>query len=63
MNGEEPHVLQCPYCSEQFTLMIDCSVSEQDYVEDCQICCQPIDLLIKVNGNETLTVEAKRENE
>jgi len=32
----------CPYCGEENMIALDPgSGSDQDYVEDCQICCQP----------------------
>lgn len=36
------HQTECPYCGETFTSLIDTSAGEQEYIEDCQICCQPI---------------------
>jgi hypothetical protein len=33
--------VQCPYCWEQFSLLIDASVESQEYVEDCEVCCRP----------------------
>ncbi|MGQ0657430.1 MAG: CPXCG motif-containing cysteine-rich protein [Chromatiales bacterium] len=39
----------CPYCGELISVVLDLSVSaEQDYIEDCEICCQPIHLRISV---------------
>lgn len=32
----------CPYCGTGQLFLIDPSISEQSYVEDCQHCCQPI---------------------
>ncbi len=34
----------CPYCGEQITLVADCSVDHQIYVEDCEVCCKPISI-------------------
>ncbi|MFN8580999.1 MAG: CPXCG motif-containing cysteine-rich protein [Gemmatimonadaceae bacterium] len=32
----------CPYCGEGVALILDPgSGDRQDYVEDCQVCCQP----------------------
>jgi len=36
--------LQCPYCGERFETAVDLSAGPFNYVEDCQVCCQPIDL-------------------
>lgn len=34
--------MQCPYCGESITLLVDDSVDHQRYIEDCQVCCRPI---------------------
>ena len=36
--------VQCPYCGERFETAVDLSAGPFSYVEDCQICCQPIEL-------------------
>ena len=41
----------CPYCWESIYFEIDTSISEQEYVEDCHVCCNPI--LLRVNFLET----------
>ncbi|MDX1558433.1 MAG: CPXCG motif-containing cysteine-rich protein, partial [Marinobacter sp.] len=42
---------------------VDPSVPEQEYVEDCQVCCQPILLRVVFDDNLTPHVEARAENE
>ncbi|MEP6925347.1 MAG: CPXCG motif-containing cysteine-rich protein [Pyrinomonadaceae bacterium] len=39
---EEEHFFICPYCWEEISMLLDLSISEQTYVEDCEICCRPI---------------------
>lgn len=39
---EEEVTVTCPYCGEPFSTLVDCSAGAQHYVEECQICCQPI---------------------
>ena len=41
--------VQCPYCGEQFETAVDLSAGAFSYVEDCQICCQPIELRSEIN--------------
>ena len=53
----------CPYCWESFTLLVDGSVDEQEYVEDCEICCRPIDFAIRVDEFDRASVEARRQDE
>ena len=33
-----------PYCAELITTRFDLSAGAQTYVEDCQVCCQPISM-------------------
>jgi hypothetical protein len=41
--------VQCPYCGEAFDTLVDASAGSASYVEDCQICCQPIQFDIEVD--------------
>ena len=43
-------VVHCPYCAEQYETQVDLSAGSSSYVEDCQICCQPIELFVEVNA-------------
>lgn len=58
----QTHDLNCPYCGEQIQLIVDCSIASQEYIEDCQVCCRPINILITVEG-EDIQVQARHENE
>jgi len=40
------HFFQCPYCWEEISMLLDPSVARQTYVEDCEICCNPIELTV-----------------
>lgn len=63
-DGVEPTrfvVVQCPYCAEHFETQIDLTAGSFTYIEDCQICCQPIELYIEITGAGRLrTVSARR---
>lgn len=37
-------IVCCPYCGENLDISIDTSAGEQSYIEDCQVCCQPIEM-------------------
>jgi hypothetical protein len=63
MNLLEMVDTQCPYCGETINLMIDCSQAEQYYIEDCYVCCCPINLSISVDENQLPVVSAKHEDE
>jgi hypothetical protein len=59
----EPASIQCPYCWETLGISVDPSVREQSYVEDCQVCCQPIIIQFLFDESGQLSVEALPENE
>ncbi|HEV7607017.1 MAG TPA: CPXCG motif-containing cysteine-rich protein [Steroidobacteraceae bacterium] len=44
-------VVHCPYCGEPFETSADVSAGPCKYVEDCQICCQPIEMELRVDEN------------
>ena len=41
----EEHFFQCPYCWEEISMLLERSNQEQQYVEDCEVCCRPIQIL------------------
>jgi cysteine-rich CPXCG protein len=47
-------VVCCPYCAEQYETQVDLSAGSFTYVEDCQICCQPIELFVEVDATGRL---------
>jgi len=34
----------CPYCWEKISMVLDTSVRRQTYIEDCEVCCNPIEV-------------------
>ena len=42
----------CPYCWESISMLLDSSISKQCYIEDCEICCNPIQVTIKFINSE-----------
>ena len=63
MSGTEPVELQCPYCGETIEIVVDCSVESQSYIEDCQVCCRPINLTVTVDEEGLPQVESRSEDE
>jgi len=55
--------VMCPYCGEPITVLIDDSVPEQQYIEDCEVCCRPIEFHVAIDVNGTQAVLVKAENE
>ena len=48
--------IACPHCGESFPLSVDTSQAEQSLVEDCSVCCRPINLTIVCRPGEILEV-------
>lgn len=42
----------CPFCGETITLVVDASAGSQTYIEDCQVCCRPIQVTLVADGGE-----------
>ena len=55
--------ISCPYCGEGITVLVDDSLPEQRYIEDCQVCCRPIVLDVRVDPDGEVSVLAQSENE
>lgn len=63
MNALHEVPVECPYCGEVSTLLVDGSVAEQQYVEDCAVCCQPMAIRAQVLDDGRCRVEARREDD
>ena len=55
--------LECPYCGESISVLVEDSLPEQNYVEDCQVCCRPIVIDVAVDLDGDVMVSARTENE
>jgi hypothetical protein len=58
-------VATCPYCGEPIDLEIDESGgSEQHYIEDCSVCCRPIEVRATVErGGRAVAVDLRQGGE
>ena len=54
--------IMCPYCGEFIEVFVDPSVSHQRYIEDCQVCCRPITLVVHFDGSGEASVRALHED-
>lgn len=53
------HFFICPYCGEEISMVLDLSVRRQTYVEDCEVCCNPIEISYAVEDGDLATFAAK----
>jgi len=54
--------IACPYCWEQVEIVVDLSVAEQQYVEDCFVCCRPIVIRYVAEQGTVTELTASAEN-
>jgi hypothetical protein len=47
---EEFVAVRCPYCGERLETRVDVTAEEPAYIEDCQVCCRPIEFGIERDG-------------
>ncbi len=56
-------VTHCTFCGEAIELLVDCSLPEQTYVEDCSVCCRPLLVSVRVDGDGDASVSLRNEND
>ncbi len=59
----ETHLIDCPYCGEQLEVAVDLSVRYQEYIEDCQVCCSPMTLVVTLADDRTVSIDARSDDE
>jgi transcription elongation factor Elf1 len=63
MNGEIPttrrYFFTCPHCGERISMLLELSAGSQRYVEDCEVCCNPIEISYQLGEGRVISFEAK----
>ena len=54
------HFFTCPYCWERISMILEPEEESSDYIEDCEICCRPIELNFKFIAERLVFFEAKQ---
>jgi len=63
MNDLHARDIHCPYCGESINILIDCSIPQQNYIEDCQVCCRPIIIDVSLDHDGSINIVTAHENE
>ena len=58
---QEEAEITCPFCGEPLTILLDLSIPRQDYIEDCQVCCQPIRIAYSSEEGVLINLEAQQD--
>ena len=63
-NAETEAFVECPYCGESNEVALDPgSGSDQEYVEDCQVCCRPWLMHVRYARDGVAEIEVIRSDE
>ena len=49
--------IRCPFCDEAMTILLDSSAGDQSYIEDCQVCCQPMQISFELSNEELISLQ------
>ena len=48
--------ISCPFCAEPVSILVDISAGDQNYIEDCQVCCQPMQISFQTDCDELIAL-------
>jgi|AP95_1055475.scaffolds.fasta_scaffold141590_2 hypothetical protein len=51
--------IHCPFCAEPMTILVDASAGSQSYIEDCLVCCQPMQISFAADEGEVLGLQVE----
>ena len=60
MHATAEHFYACPYCGESISSVLDLSVGGQRYIEDCEVCCRPIEIRYAIEDDIVTSFAAER---
>ncbi len=64
MSLEENEHFFCPSCGEPNGLLVDLTAGPaQEFVVDCEVCCAPIVVYLKIRGGRGVDIDVRKENE
>ena len=63
MNQLTEKKITCPYCGEQIEILLDPADLNQQYIEDCQVCCRPIEFHLREQAGGWLEAEVRSDVE
>lgn len=60
MQGESEYFFQCPFCGERISMVIEVLSGNQVYIEDCEVCCRPIEIKYTCDEGEIASFSCER---
>ena len=53
----EEHFFDCPKCWETISMLFDPSLKTSQYFEDCEVCCQPLEIIYNRDAEGSVSIE------
>jgi hypothetical protein len=51
--------IECPHCGEPFTIPFDVTEGDAEFVVDCEVCCRPIDITVRLEDGEIVALDVQ----
>ncbi|NNE44017.1 MAG: CPXCG motif-containing cysteine-rich protein [Gemmatimonadetes bacterium] len=61
--GVEPVDASCPYCGVSLELLVDVSAGAQHYVEDCEVCCNPMEVRVVIDRDGDPMIDVRHQDD
>ena len=52
------HFFTCPYCWQEISMLLDPDLYDEEYVEDCEVCCRPIVIVQKCQEDNLISFKS-----
>ena len=60
MEQSEEKFFICPFCNQRISMVFESSYGSQSYIEDCEVCCNPIEVFYEINEGEITISDVRR---
>ncbi len=47
---EQEYEFSCPHCWQPNTILLDLSVGGQSFIQDCEVCCNPLEITYAIDA-------------
>ena len=61
--GLQERSIYCPYCGESIEVLLNPEDVGAEYIEDCQVCCRPIEFFLREDASGWLEAEVRSDVE
>lgn len=62
-NELQETAIYCPYCGESISVLLNIEDAGLDYIEDCQVCCRPIEISVSEGAMGELIAQVRTDSE